>query len=1126
MLGIGLFFILIFGGTGNFYEKIVWAGVVAQGEYSDTVSWTLDDNGVLTVNGGGEWEAQDIGYYKQIKKIIFKPSVTMVPEYFLFSQENLSIEEVIFENRNGTIQIGNCAFGSAQGKFFFGRGTYYLGENLFHRQRELDLEFQGGTYYLGSEAFGYASIAQMNCSDGKMVMESNAVCFSYITLLSMEQMDVEMKYKSFIGTSIENLCLNSGSYVIGESAFYTYPGMKGISKVYFGDGIYEISDAAFEGGQNIEEFVVKDSNRIVKISENSFKDCKLEHIYSMTRNPEVEKVIPITDKILRMSISYQGENIVQGGHIISGQVKLTCVSQFFGTYTLYGNDSGVKLYSSSSWDNGKEKMNIEVNYCDMTAKTSVGMMAKNVTSLSASYDGSVLEGTDIDLSNVVLLVNYNNGTRDSLDGNAKGIGYSTKKAWGNGEGISVITMTYKGCSCILSVVRTPKSLDYIEAVYEGEVLEECKLDKDKIKLNLYYNNGTTEQAEVKEEELFLSDEWIRGKGEGENEVLLSYQNKQTILKVRRKAKTLKHLTAWYDGEILEGKEPKRDKLKVTAYYDNDTQEEIQEYTLYTDKIVPGINYMNVEYGECHTSCPVYGVKKSIAGITGEYLDEAIEGTLLDRKKFQVMLWYDNDTYEPWENYWIKENEIQQGENEIQIGFENVSGIVNVTGKKKSLISISAKYSEETITEGMPLIPEKLTVTAYYDNGSSEEVKEYQTEEKEIVLGENTLQIHYENMCTQLKIHGKKASLLEISAAYDGQILEGMTVDTGKLHVIGYYDNGKKEEITTYELGNYDIQVGMNSIRITAMERTCFLSVEGKEKTATGMTAAYMGETWEGTSVIKTQIKVTKLFNNGSREETLDFKIVPTVLVKGNNQIEVSCGQLKTMLCVVGKEVNSIASAENENYDNNKNEKEQTNGSSDGLGEVKFNKVQKQSYSNEKNKMSKNIESNVSIKISDNKNQIKGIYYTKKTVRFSFKKLMKQGYKVYYKTVIKGKNQNKENWKQGKNGLLKVQKGKKLATYFKIVAPWGETKYIQSQFFTIEHTAPQLKGVKQGGKYKKKASISFQDKESGISYVKLNGKKISKQSLRKGKLTVKKKGKYKILAVNKAGMKSKLAFYIG
>ncbi len=1124
IIGIGLFFMLIFKET-NFLNGIcVWAGVTNQGDFSESVHWTLDDNGVLTIDGEGEWEPQDIGCYEQIKKIIFKPSVSMVPDNFLLSYKELAVEEMVFEDRRGTVYIGSNAFGNAQGRFFFGGGTYYLGKYLFQRNRSLHLDFRGGTYYLDEVSLGYCNIEEMNCEWGKMVIESSGICFSTISRLSMEQMEVEMKEKAFIGTAVENMQLGSGNYSIGKGAFYNYPSLKGIANIYFGDGLYSLDAGIFEGCHQIESFVVKDSNRIVKISENAFWNCSLEHIYSKTRNPEVEQVIPITDNILRMDIVYQGDKILQGDSLMQGLVKLTCVSQYFGTYTLYGNDRGIKINKGESWNDGKGLINIEANYCGVTARTSVEIIPKKVTSLSASYNGSVLEGMKIDLSKVVLLVNYNNGARETLDGKSEEIHYSTRITEGEGDGISVITLTYQGCSCILNVVRTKKSLDAIEAVYEGEVLEECRLDRSKIQVTLHYNNGTTERIRAEEKDISLSEEWVRGSGAGENELVLSYKNKQTLLKVKRKAKTIKYLTVWYDGEVLEGNEPERDKLKVTAYYDNDTQEELVEYSLHKKNIVPGINYIEVEYGEYSASCPVYGVKKSIVGITGQYLGDVTEGTLLDRSKLQVLLWFDNDTCENCDAYTIEDYQIRQGENEVKINFENVSGTVNVIGKKKKLVAIHGEYRDEKVTAGMLLSGEKLKVLAYYDNGSCEEITGYYVEEKKIELGENVLQIQYENISTQLKIEGKEPSLLEIGASYDGQILEGMAIDQGKLHVFGYYDNGKKEEMKEYELGNYDIQAGMNSICIKALDKTCYLSLEGREKTATGILAVYMGDTMEGTKVVPAHIKVTKLYNNGCKEEILDFNIVPTILSKGNNQIQVSSGELKTMLCVVGKEMNNrFPAGKQEDDNNNVKNKNGTDGKSYVSGGKNYNQGQGKKES--KVGIIKNIKCNTAIKINEKKKIGTEIYCGKKTIRFSFKKLLDYGYKVFFKTVKKGKNPDKLSWKQSKKGHLNVKKGIKLIEYFKIVAPAGDTCCVQSQIFIIDRTGPKLKGVKNKGKYNKKVTVAFWDKESGISYVKINDKKISRKSLRKGKFDIKKKGKYKIVAENKAGIKKKLTFCV-
>lgn len=80
-------------------------------------------------------------------------------------------------------------------------------------------------------------------------------------------------------------------------------------------------------------------------------------------------------------------------------------------------------------------------------------------------------------------------------------------------------------------------------------------------------------------------------------------------------------------------------------------------------------------------------------------------------------------------------------------------------------------------------------------------------------------------------------------------------------------------------------------------------------------------------------------------------------------------------------------------------------------------------------------------------------------------------------------------------------------------------------FMLDNDKPVIKGVKAEKQYKKRCKITFKDKMSGILKVTINGKKLSRQIIKKGKLTIRKNGKYTLVVTDKAGNRKKVKFKV-
>ncbi len=141
-------------------------------------------------------------------------------------------------------------------------------------------------------------------------------------------------------------------------------------------------------------------------------------------------------------------------------------------------------------------------------------------------------------------------------------------------------------------------------------------------------------------------------------------------------------------------------------------------------------------------------------------------------------------------------------------------------------------------------------------------------------------------------------------------------------------------------------------------------------------------------------------------------------------------------------------------------------------------------------------------------------------------------------VIKGVKNGKLYGRKGVSSMIKVSdnicvdkvtvNGKKFGSIIGPISSSGKYTIVATDLtgntatvtFTVDATAPVIKGVRYGKTYKKPVTVKFKD-SSGIKKIKVNGKKIKKCKSKK----FRKKGKYTISVTDNAGNVSKMKFTI-
>ena len=205
------------------------------GAKGDNLTWTLDDNGLLTISGTGEmaysciWKDASGAYYgNSIKYVWIKNGVTSIGSS-AFEETNLKIVEI----PDSVTSIDKFAFNSCT----------YLRE----------IEFPESVTYIGEGAFVYC-IGLRKITIPKNVRSVGDSLFAFCNgLVSAEIMDGV----SEIGNSMFYSCTNLRSVTIpesvtkiGQGAFYN---CASLSNVVIPKGVRSISDYAFNGCTNLQD---------------------------------------------------------------------------------------------------------------------------------------------------------------------------------------------------------------------------------------------------------------------------------------------------------------------------------------------------------------------------------------------------------------------------------------------------------------------------------------------------------------------------------------------------------------------------------------------------------------------------------------------------------------------------------------------------------------------------------------------------------------------------------------------------------------------------------------------------------------------------------------------------------
>ena len=232
-------------------------------------------------------------------------------------------------------------------------------------------------------------------------------------------------------------------------------------------------------------------------------------------------------------------------------------------------------------------------------------------------------------------------------------------------------------------------------------------------------------------------------------------------------------------------------------------------------------------------------------------------------------------------------------------------------EEAEIVSINASYSGPAVILGKEIDPSKLTVTATYNDGVTNEITNYTIVSKTVTQeGSNQFMVIYEGKTANFYVTGKK--LLSIYAYYAGPLISiGNSVDRNDVKVLASFSDGSTDSLTDFVLQTKVItNVGKNTLYLTSEGKVMQIDVYGTEpKEITALYATYSGgSVTVGNRIDPSNLTITAAYKDGSSEKINNYTLTPEVIGATGTQVVVASYHGKTVsFNVVGanKELKSI-----------------------------------------------------------------------------------------------------------------------------------------------------------------------------------------------------------------------------
>ena len=269
-------------------------GAVDSGTCGENVTWTLDENGTLTISGTGEMEDYEQSsypfMYDDVKTVIIKNGVTSIGDWvFIYCRSMTRVEIPQSVTRIGTgafcccsslktitlpanvTSIGDYAFESCPlSSITIPDAVTSIGAGVFENCIDLkSIEIPKNVTSIGNNLFyGCSSLETVTLPDGVTSIGKYAFgkCSS-LTGITLPKDLTSIDQYAFYLSSLESIEIPKGVTSIGNYAFY----LSSLESITLSEDLTSIGNRAFSGCKSLKAITLPDG--VNSIGWAAFEDC-------------------------------------------------------------------------------------------------------------------------------------------------------------------------------------------------------------------------------------------------------------------------------------------------------------------------------------------------------------------------------------------------------------------------------------------------------------------------------------------------------------------------------------------------------------------------------------------------------------------------------------------------------------------------------------------------------------------------------------------------------------------------------------------------------------------------------------------------------------------------------------
>ncbi|MFV0255688.1 MAG: bacterial Ig-like domain-containing protein, partial [Erysipelotrichaceae bacterium] len=575
-------------------------------------------------------------------------------------------------------------------------------------------------------------------------------------------------------------------------------------------------------------------------------------------------------------------------------------------YAYYNNGVNeiLKNYSVSNFVAEPGQWPIKISY--LNKSDSFNVVVENRKLLQISIVNPVLktvylENEELSLNGLEVKAYYSNSDEELITN------YQVRGFEG-GLGLKKIIVEYLGKITSFEVRILAKEITNFEVAQlpnKTVYLESEDFDRKGMIVIAHYNNNT--QEEINDYEVLGFDNSV-----GYKDVMISYGDFSKLITVEIKAKTAKSIkvtTKPVKLLYLEKEQLDPNGLVVSAYYDNNTVDVIEDYQLDYNSLKVGSNRISVKYQDLKTYFIIKVLSKQLVNLELTRAPKKLiyqQGEELDLTGLVVTAYYNNATSDKVLDYSVVGFSSSVGIKNISIFYGNKSVSFKLEVRASKLVSVDvARLNNRELVEGHIFNPDDYQLVAYYDNNTSLVINypNYEILNYQSLVGPQTIRFKYQDIVAELSLVflSKKLKAIKLISLPSKLVyIEGQEFNPLGLLVEAYYNNNTSAKIVNYSLSGYDASVGVKEVQVNYHSKKTIFRVEVLAKSLIRLNAELINsnlQLLEKQELTKQHLLVSAYYDNGKSHVINDYKISGYDSSVGEKMVYISYQDKSTALSV-------------------------------------------------------------------------------------------------------------------------------------------------------------------------------------------------------------------------------------